>query len=87
MTTTTKFCCNSKALRPAERAHHKQLTDKLIATREEIVETDKCYEFQCSPATVSLAELADCVVAEASAAPSLIFTLTWNNKETCSACS
>jgi hypothetical protein len=69
MTTTTKFYCNSKALNPTERAHHKELTDKLIATRKEIVETDKGYEFQYNPATVSLAELADWVVAEGKCCP------------------
>ena len=41
------------ALTPAERAHHKQLTDKLIASRKEIVETEKGYEFQYNPSTVS----------------------------------
>ena len=69
MTTATKFYCNSKALNPAEREHHKELTDKLIGTRKKIVETDKGYEFQYSPATVSLAELADWVVAEGKCCP------------------
>ncbi|MHB8609620.1 MAG: hypothetical protein ACYDCG_15070 [Candidatus Acidiferrales bacterium] len=67
--TTSKFYCNTKALDPAERAHHKELTDKLLATRKEIVETDKGYEFQYSPASVSLAELADWVVAEGKCCP------------------
>jgi hypothetical protein len=64
MTTQSKFYCNRNALNPTERAHHKQLTDKLLATRTNIVETEKGYEFQFSPSTVSLAELADWVVAE-----------------------
>jgi len=64
MTTQSKFYCNRNALNPTERAHHKQLTHKLLATRTNIVETEKGYEFQYSPSTVSLAELADWVAAE-----------------------
>ena len=69
MTTQTRFYCNNKALNPTERARHKQLTDKLIAARKEIVETEKGYEFQYSPSTVSLAELAEWVVAESKCCP------------------
>ena len=64
LTTQNKFYCNIKALNPAEREHHKQLTDKLIAARREIVETEKGYEFQYSPSNVSIGELADWVAAE-----------------------
>ncbi len=64
MTTQSKFYCNRNALNPTERAHHKQLTDKLLATRTNIVETEKGYEFQFSPSTISIAELADWVAAE-----------------------
>jgi hypothetical protein len=64
MTTQSKFYCNRNALNPTERARHKQLTDKLLATRTNIVEWEKGYEFQFSPSTISLAELADWVAAE-----------------------
>ncbi len=64
LTTQNKFYCNSKALNPAERIRHKELTRKLIAARKDIVETEKGYEFQYSPSNVSLAELADWVEAE-----------------------
>jgi hypothetical protein len=64
LTTQNKFYCNIKALNPAERIRHKELTDKLIAARKEIVETEKGYEFQYSPSNISLAELADWVEAE-----------------------
>jgi hypothetical protein len=73
MMTASKFYCNTKALTPAERTHHKKLTDKLIASRKEIVETEKGYEFQYSPSTISLAELADWVVAEGKCCPFLDF--------------
>jgi len=69
MATQSKFYCNIKALNPAERAEHKQLTDKLITARKEIVETEKGYEFQFDPSTVSLAELARWVAAEGKCCP------------------
>jgi hypothetical protein len=62
-----KFC-NIKALTPEERARHKQLGEKLMAARKEIVEIGKGYEFQFSPADVSLAELAEWVKAESKCA-------------------
>jgi hypothetical protein len=64
-----KFYCNSKALSPAERAHHKQLTAKLMSVQKEVVETEKGYEFQYSPAEISLSELADWVAAEGKCCP------------------
>jgi hypothetical protein len=69
LTTQNKFYCNIKALNPAEREHHKQLTDKLIAARREIVETEKGYEFQYSPSNVSIGELAGWVAAEGKCCP------------------
>jgi hypothetical protein len=69
VTTQNKFYCNTNALTPAERAHHKQLGDKLMSTRKEVIETEKGYEFQYSPADVSVLELADWVVAEGKCCP------------------
>jgi hypothetical protein len=69
LTTQNRFYCNIKALNPAEREHHKQLTDKLIAARRGIVETEKGYEFQYSPSNVSIGELADWVTAEGKCCP------------------
>ncbi len=68
-TVQSKFYCNIKALTPEERARHKQLSEKLMAARKEIVETEKGYEFQYNPADVSLAELAEWVVAESKCCP------------------
>jgi len=67
--TQSKFYCNIKALDPAERARHKQLTDKLMALRRETVESEKGYEFQYSPKEISLSELAEWVVAEGKCCP------------------
>ncbi len=68
-TTQSKFYCNIKALNPVERVRHKHLSDKLTAARKEIVETEKGYEFQYSPADISLAELAEWVAAESKCCP------------------
>jgi uncharacterized protein HemX len=68
-TVQSKFYCNIKALTAAERARHKQLSEKLMAARKEIAETEKGYEFQYSPADVSVAELADWVAAESKCCP------------------
>src|SRR4051812_16951208 len=56
-----KFFCNTKALPGAERVRHTQLTNKLMSVRKEVVETAKGYEFQYSPADVSILELAEWV--------------------------
>lgn len=69
ITAQGKFYCNIKALTPAERVHHHELTEKLISSRKEVVEIERGYEFQYSPSDVSLAELADWVVAEAKCCP------------------
>lgn len=72
MQTTTqqsKFYCNVKALTPEERVRHKQLGDKLAAERRKIVEGPIGYEFQFSPKTVTLAELAEWVAAESKCCP------------------
>lgn len=81
MTTTQgKFYCNIKALTPEERAHHKQLSEKLMAARKAIVETDKGYEFQFGPQEVTLAELADWVVAESKCCPFFDFHIDLENE-------
>jgi hypothetical protein len=64
MTAGSKFVCNINALAPVERAHHKQLTGRLVSSRTEIVETETGYEFHFDPSVVSIAELADWVAAE-----------------------
>jgi hypothetical protein len=69
VTTHGKFYCNTRALTAAERARHKQMTDKLMSVRKEVVETEKGYEFQYNPSEVSLLELADWVAAEGKCCP------------------
>jgi len=60
---------STKALTLQERQHHKKLTEKLLAVRKEVVETEKGYEFQYSPADVSVAEVADWVTVESKCCP------------------
>ena len=79
-TTQSKFFCNIKALTPEERAHHKQLGDKLMAARKEIVEMPNGYEFQFSPKNVTLAELADWVVDENKCCPFFNFHIDLENE-------
>jgi hypothetical protein len=59
-----QFYCNVKALSSSERARHKALTEKLLAARNETIETAKGYEFQYSPDKVSIAEVGEWVVLE-----------------------
>ena len=75
VTVQSRFYCNIKALTPDERARHKQLTEKLNTQRTELVETDTGYEFQYSPADISLAELAEWVAAESKCCPFFDFHL------------
>lgn len=79
-TTQSKFYCNIKALTPEERARHKQLSDKLMAARREIVEIGNGYEFQFSPKDVSLAELAEWAVAESKCCPFFDFHIDLENE-------
>jgi len=69
MTRQSKFYCNLKALSPSERDRHKKLTEKLIAARSKVIETERGYEFRFSPTTISLAELAEWVGNESKCCP------------------
>ena len=64
MTKPTEFYCNIKALKPTQRAHHEQLTERLTAMRKEVVETEKGYEFQYRTSDISLAEISEWVAEE-----------------------
>jgi len=75
-----EFYCNVKALSPSERARHKELTEKLLAARNETVETEKGYEFQYSPDKVSIAEVGEWVVAESKCCPFFDFHIDLENQ-------
>ena len=75
-----KFYCNIKALSIEERARHKELTEKLLAARNETIETEKGYEFQYRPDKVTIAELAEWVVAESKCCPFFDFHIDLENQ-------
>jgi hypothetical protein len=75
-----KFYCNIKALSQKERARHKELTEKLLAARNETIETEKGYEFQYSPDKVTIAEVAEWVVAESKCCPFFDFHIDLENQ-------
>ena len=78
--THNKFYCNIAALTPTERVRHLWLTARLMAAHKEIVESPKGYEFQFSPSDVTLAELAEWVVAEAKCCPFFDFHIDLENE-------
>ena len=67
--TQSKFYCSTKALNPAERTRLKELGEKLRSQRKDLVETEKGYEFQYSPAELSLGEIVDWVSLESKCCP------------------
>jgi hypothetical protein len=75
-----QFYCNVKALTPSERVRHRELTEKLIAARNETVETDKGYEFQYSPDKVSIAEVGEWVVLESKCCSFFDFHIDLENR-------
>ena len=79
VSTETRFYCNSKALNPAERAAHKELTDRLIAARHKITEATDGYEFQFDASAISFPDLANWSVAEAKCCPFFDFHLDLEN--------
>jgi hypothetical protein len=78
----SKFYCNMKVLTPEERTHHAQLTEKILAVHRDVVEIEKGYELQFSPADISLAELADWTVAESKCCPFFDFHLDLERRGT-----
>jgi|SRR5215813_796196 len=82
MTNETRFYCNVKALNPAERAAHKQLTDRLIAARSSIGETPDGYAFHFDAQAISFPDLANWAVAEAKCCPFFNFHLALEDSGT-----
>jgi hypothetical protein len=66
---TGHFACNTAALTSAERSVQQRLTKRLFALRKAAIEYPKGYEFQFSPADISLAELSIWVVNESKCCP------------------
>ena len=63
------FYCNITALSTAERAHKKQISEKMAASRVETNELPNGYAFRFRPEGVTLIELADWVDSERRCCP------------------
>jgi hypothetical protein len=79
-TTQTGFYCNIKALTLKERAVHMLATQKLKARHTQVIETDKGYELQFSPADVSVTEVAEWVRRESKCCPFFDFHIDLENE-------
>jgi hypothetical protein len=74
------FFCNATALNPAERAFHQHLTERLLASRNAVVELPRGYEFQFSPEDISVADVAQWVVAEEKCCPFFNFHIDFEKQ-------
>lgn len=74
------FYCNHNALTPAERAHHKKLTDTLMAKSRKIVETQKGYEFHYRHPDVSVSRLSEWISAESECCPFFDFQIDFQKQ-------
>src|SRR5258708_1139482 len=68
-TVQSKVNDNLKGPTAQQRARHKQVREKLMGWKKEIGGREKGYEFQFRPGGVSVAELAEWVVAESKCCP------------------
>jgi hypothetical protein len=75
----SEFYCNVNAFSPAERARYKELTQKLLTSRQKTAEIENGYEFQFSPADVSVNEIAEWVTAESKCCPFFDFHIDLEN--------
>jgi hypothetical protein len=75
-----RYYCNVKALTAPERERHASMTKKLLEKRRETVETEKGYEFQYDPADMTVAEVAEWVVAESKCCPFFDFHIDLENE-------
>ncbi|HTQ97123.1 MAG TPA: hypothetical protein VMH89_09960 [Candidatus Acidoferrum sp.] len=80
MSTARTFYCNIGAFTPAERARHKQLTDKLLANAKQIVELENGYDFQLNASLISLPELAEWLAHESKCCPFFDFQVDYKNE-------
>ena len=75
MPNQTNLCCNLNAFTPAERDHHKLLTERLMALRANTIETEAGYEFRFRPTDLSLTDLAEWAQAESKCCPFFDFQI------------
>jgi hypothetical protein len=75
MIETSSFYCNLKALGTKERERHKQLTREIEQARVETIELANGFAFRFQDGTISLAELAEWVLAERKCCPFFDFEI------------
>ena len=78
--TETPFACNLKALTPAERAEHKQLTRRVLEAVHDRRELTNGYAFTLDRTRVSIKDLATFVDFERRCCPFFDFQLDWRRE-------
>jgi hypothetical protein len=76
----TPFFCNLKALTPAERTEHQQLTERLAETILNTVEIADGYAFEIDGHRVSIRDLAQWTEFERRCCPFFDFNLEWRRE-------
>jgi hypothetical protein len=74
------FACNLKALTPAERATHRQLTERLLPAVRGTREIAEGYVFELDARQVAIADLAAWVDFERRCCPFFDFHLEWRRE-------
>jgi hypothetical protein len=76
----TPFFCNLKALTPAERAEHKQVTTRMLAAMQRTREVADGYAFDLDGAHLSIKDLASWVDFERRCCPFFDFQVDWRRE-------
>jgi hypothetical protein len=74
------FACNLKALSPVERAEHRDVTARVLASVQETRELPNGYAFTFDTARVATKDLATFVEFERRCCPFFDFQLAWNRE-------
>jgi len=79
-TTDSPFACNLKALSPAERAGHRDVTARVLASVQDTRELPDGYAFTVDSTRVAAKDLATFVEFERRCCPFFDFRLAWNRE-------
>jgi hypothetical protein len=79
-TTDSPFACNLKALSPAERAEHREVTARVLASVQNNRELPDGYAFTVDRTRVATKDLATFVEFERRCCPFFDFQLAWNRE-------
>ena len=70
------IACNPNAIAPAERAHYRQLVNRLRAAIRDRAEIDNGFHYHLDSASITLPELAEWIALERLCCPFLTFHLS-----------